>query len=288
MNGIAAPSYDIDAAAAWPLILTARRQSPASRTNAGSVLYANDRTIIVDSLGSWRCAGTVAPAAAVMLDVYLPYVFSTKTPTVIAQIGQSLDGYIATQCGHSHYITGSTGLDHLHRLRALSDVVVVGAGTAVADNPRLTVRRVDGPTPVRAVIDARRRVPGDCQLMSDGAAQTLILTTHAAAANAGPRNGVEIIGLPDTDGVIAPQDIIGALSARGLNRILIEGGGTTISRFLDEGLLDRLQVCVAPLVMGSGRPAIALPPIERLDEALRPPCRHYSMGSDVLFDLALG
>ncbi len=72
---------------------------------------------------------------------------------VVGQIGQSLDGRIATESGHSKYINGPAGLAHLHRLRALVDAVVVGVGTAIADDPQLTVRRVAGPQPARVVID---------------------------------------------------------------------------------------------------------------------------------------
>ena len=78
----------------------------------------------------------------------------------IGQLGQSLDGRVATPTGHSHYINGPAGLNHLHRLRALVDAVVVGIGTAVADDPQLTVRRVSGPQPVRVVIDPKGGCPG--------------------------------------------------------------------------------------------------------------------------------
>ena len=74
----------------------------------------------------------------------------------VGQIGQSLDGRIATPTGHSHYINGPAGLDHLHRLRALVDAVLVGVGTAIADDPQLTVRRVAGPNPARVVLDPKR------------------------------------------------------------------------------------------------------------------------------------
>ena len=69
--------------------------------------------------------------------------------------------------------------------------------------------------------------------------------------------------------------------------ILVEGGGVTVSRFLEAGLLDRLHLTVAPILMGSGRRGITLPPIETLDQALRPPCRHFSLGDDLLFDMDL-
>src|SRR5438270_2681906 len=80
---------------------------------------------------------------------------------VVGQIGQSIDGRIATVTGHSKYINGPAGLAHLHRLRALVDAVLVGIGTAVADNPQLTVRRVAGPSPARVVLDPRGRLPPD-------------------------------------------------------------------------------------------------------------------------------
>src|ERR1700733_15114197 len=80
---------------------------------------------------------------------------------VVGQIGQSIDGRIATVTGHSKYINGPAGLAHLHRLRALVDAVLVGIGTAVADNPQLTVRRVAGPSPARIVLDPRGRLSPD-------------------------------------------------------------------------------------------------------------------------------
>src|SRR5882724_10160038 len=85
---------------------------------------------------------------------------------VVGQIGQSLDGRIATESGHSHYINGAEGLAHLHRLRALVDAVVVGIGTVLADDPQLTVRRVAGPHPARVVIDPRGRLPAGARLLA--------------------------------------------------------------------------------------------------------------------------
>ena len=83
---------------------------------------------------------------------------ATDDLVVVGQFGQSLDGRVATESGHSHYINGPAGLAHLHRLRALVDVVVVGVGTALADDPQLTVRHVAGPNPARVVIDPRGRM----------------------------------------------------------------------------------------------------------------------------------
>ena len=202
---------------------------------------------------------------------------------VLGQLGQSLDGRIATETGHSHYLNGREGLLHLHRLRALADAVVVGVGTVLADNPRLTVRHVPGPNPVRVVIDPGGRMGGCVHLATDRAAPTLVL--HAASA--GPPPGLEGIALARRDGMFAPRDIVAALAARGLRRLLIEGGARTVSAFLAAGALHRLHVCVAPLLIGSGLPGLTLPPVARLDDALRPPAAVYRLGPDVLFDLDL-
>ena len=99
--------------------------------------------------------------------------------------------------------------------------------------------------------------------------------------------GVEVLHLPIASGGFEPIDVVAELRDRGLHRILIEGGGITVSRFLEAGVLDRLHISVAPLLIGSGRPGITLPEIQTLDQAHRPPVRHFRLGSDVLFDLDL-
>lgn len=201
---------------------------------------------------------------------------------VVGQLGQSLDGRIATETGHSHYVNGPEALMHLHRLRALVDAVVVGVGTVQADNPRLTVRHVPGPDPVRVVIDPDGRMDRAAHVATDGGRTVMV---HAAGVVVPP--GVEGIVLDRHAAGFAPGDIVAALTARGLRRLLIEGGARTVSAFLAAGALHRLHVCVAPLLIGSGLPGLTLPPVARLDDALRPPAAVYRLGADVLFDLDL-
>jgi len=203
----------------------------------------------------------------------------------IGQLGQSLDGRVATPTGHSHYINGPAGLNHLHRLRALVDAVVVGIGTAVADDPQLTVRRVSGPQPARVVIDPKGRLPGSARLFANDGVRRITLTANGARPSL--PHGIEIVGLPISGGQIAPSAILAALKERGLNRILIEGGADTVSRFLAAGCLDRLHVVVAPIVLGSGRVGLTLPPIERADQALRAPMHVHRLDDEVLFDCDL-
>ena len=220
-----------------------------------------------------------------LLDLLLP--LQLRADLVVAQIGQSLDGCIATAAGHSHYVTGRADIRRLHRLRALVDAVVVGAGTVAADNPRLTVREVAGENPLRVILDPRGRLERDRHVFSDGAARTVAVRRAADGGASRPRLEGDVLRMPATRGGFDPAAVLAALRGLGCRRVLVEGGGTTVSRFLQAGALDRLHVTVAPLLIGGGRPALTLDPIESLDEALRPRCRHFRLGDDMLFDLDL-
>ena len=204
---------------------------------------------------------------------------------VVGQIGQSIDGRIATVTGHSKYINGPYGLDHLHRLRALVDAVLVGIGTAVADDPLLTVRRVEGPSPARIVLDPKGRIPPDSKVLFDDGIRRLVITAEGVR----PRlpAGVEIVEVPAPGGEVAPSSILQALRVRGFNRVLIEGGAHTVSRFIAAGCLDRLHVVVAPIIIGAGPSGVTLKPIDRADQALKAPMRAHLLGPEVLCDCDL-
>jgi diaminohydroxyphosphoribosylaminopyrimidine deaminase / 5-amino-6-(5-phosphoribosylamino)uracil reductase len=200
---------------------------------------------------------------------------------VVGQIGQSLDGRVATTNGHSRYINGSAGLTHLHRLRALVDAVVVGVGSALADDPRLTVRRVAGPNPARVVVDPRGRLAPTARLLAEDGARRLVVRAEGAHREL---PGVETIALPSDGGRIEPAAILAGLAAAGLRRVLIEGGADTLSRFLAARCLDRLHVVVAPIILGGGRSGVALDPIDDIAGALRPAVRVHALDDEVLFD----
>jgi riboflavin-specific deaminase-like protein len=158
-------------------------------------------------------------------------------------------------------------LCHLHRIRAEVDAVIVGIGTAIADDPQLTTRRVEGPNPVRVVIDPNGRLPGSLTMLHDGAAPVIVITTAGSTVPA----GAEALELPcDGAANIPPEVIIRALAARGLRRLLLEGGAETLARFLNAAAIDELHLMVAPIVLGSGKTGLNLAPISELDEAMRP------------------
>lgn len=267
---------------AWQLTLLSRQQ--VSRANEPLTLQLPEcagHAIEVHGDGAWTSTMPVDPEAATLLDIMLPLCTHGGERLVLAQMGQSLDGRIATASGVSHYINGPDGLTHLHRLRALVDAVIVGAGTATADNPQLTVRHAPGPNPVRVVLDPNRRVPQDHQLFQNAASPTLRLVNDSKDLS-GP--GVTDVAVMEESG-LSPRTILELLAARGLKRVLVEGGGLTVSRFLQAGLIDRLHVLVAPMIIGSGRPAFTLPPMATLEHALRPRTRVFGLGQDTLFEL---
>lgn len=205
---------------------------------------------------------------------------------VVGQLGQSLDGRIATVSGHSKYINGSGCLSHLHRLRAVCDVVVVGAGTAIADDPQLNVRLAEGPNPARAIIDPNGRVPRDLRLFEDDGARRVILTGADTPGNW--PEGVEVLRLKRLAcGGLCPSSIVQALADAGLRRILIEGGSQTISRFIAARALDRLHLLIAPMIIGAGKMGLELSPIQTLQEALRPRMTLHQAGDEVLLDCDL-
>ncbi len=313
VRGLARPAVEgageaegLDAEGAWTLLLTLRRAVDGGlardddwgfRRNAGSWIgTAVERAeCVVDAMGA-RVRATPAgasPAWRQMMELHLEHALRAREAGyVIALLGQSLDGFIATCEGHSRYINGSASLVHLHRLRALSDAVLIGVGTAVADAPRLTTRHVTGPDPVRVVVDPGGRLPEDSGLLHDGAGPTMVLRRGPALDGAAKWPEVRLsaqavaVHLPGSPAGLAPADILAALASHGLTRILVEGGGRTVARFLEADRLDRLQLAVAPLILGGGRPALPIAPCGRLEEARRPACRRYPMAEDVLFDLA--
>jgi diaminohydroxyphosphoribosylaminopyrimidine deaminase/5-amino-6-(5-phosphoribosylamino)uracil reductase len=221
------------------------------------------------------------------LDLYWQFAsLCDRGSMVVAHLGQSIDGFIATQDGDSYYVNGPQNLDHMHRMRALADVVVVGAGTIAADDPSLTTRRVKGPNPTRVILQGRRRLGDDHRVFTDAAAPTLLVRSGDAAGS--PQHGnAEVISLSGADSHVDPSSLIDMLVRRGLRRIFVEGGGLVVSRFLAAGVLDRLQLGVAPVLIGQGRRGIAAPAQTRLLDCLRPAHRLYRMGDDLLFDYDL-
>ncbi len=228
-------------------------------------------------LGVTVDVGTGAEAAARSLAPYLVHRRLGRAFTVV-KTAMSLDGRIAARDGSSQWITGAASRADAHRLRAESQAIVIGAGTALADRPRLTVRDADGPVamqPLRVLLDASGRVPADGPLFDPELAPTLVVTTERAADDsqrAWLAAGAKVLTVPPaaTGAGVDLAATLEVLAGLGVLQALVEGGAALSGSLLDAGLADRLVTYVAPTVLGrDGRPALDLAGPARIAEAPR-------------------
>lgn len=278
--------FKIDGQMAWSFL----QQIPAEclGSEAGCLQFSQSGKITLKFEGygeKWTASHLLGEDAQQTLELYGPLAVSGKW--MLGQLGQSLDGKIATESGDSHYVTGDEDLLRLHRIRSMADAVLVGASTVASDNPKMTVRKISGPNPVRIILDPNSRLNTDSFVFRDQSARTVVVCDRKRSSSKVYPNAhlyeldyVKNSGF-EMDGLKA------LLGQEGLDKILVEGGGITVSRFLQAGCLDRLHITVAPMIIGSGRPALQLPKIESLSEAIKPSSRKFKLGNDVLFDLNL-
>lgn len=246
----------------------------------------------------WQLSRESCARGVELFQLYKPLLDTRRTgdpaPWVVAQLGQSLDGFVATATGDSYYVNGPHCLLHLHRLRALCDAVLVGAGTVATDNPQLTTRRVPGPQPVRVVVDPAARLDGRSRVFQDGQAPSIWVcdARHAAQAHerlgGAPTEVLAVDGLLDDGDGYRPALVAQALATRGLRVLFVEGGGMTVSRFFTAGILSRLHLVIAPVLIGQGRRGLRAPAHDVMADCPRPPTRTLPLGEDVLWDLDLG
>ena len=181
-------------------------------------------------------------------------------PTVTLTFAQSLDGSIARHRGQPLALSGQGSMVMTHRLRAEHDAILVGIGTVLADDPSLTVRLVEGEHPQPIIVDSQLRCPIDARLIGRNC---WIATT----ANANPRikqqletRGAKIIVLPSTDdGKVSLTALLDWLAEQSIRSLMVEGGARIMQRFLQEQLVDRVIVTIAPLFVGGLKAICTLP-----------------------------
>jgi 3,4-dihydroxy 2-butanone 4-phosphate synthase/GTP cyclohydrolase II len=209
-------------------------------------------------------------------------------PAVTVHYAQTIDGRIAARNGDAHWVSGESSLRLAHELRASHDAVMVGIGTVLADDPRLTVRLVEGRSPIRVVVDSTLRVPIAANVLTDRTARTIIATTPLASlerARAIREAGGEIVRAhADENGDVDLGDLLRRLRAIGIGSLLIEGGRGIITSALRDHVVDRLTVCIAPKVIGEGIAAVGDLHIDYLREALTfSSSRFVACGEDLIF-----
>jgi GTP cyclohydrolase II len=209
----------------------------------------------------------------------------TWRPYVVLKYAQTVDGRIATRRGDARWISSEAERRISHGLRAACDAVLVGVGTAIVDDPQLTVRMVPGSSPLRVVLDSTLRLPPTARLLDDQAG-TIVITTEHSSEERRSALRARAVGVHVVDAGPRGVDLAGALRALrelGVASLLVEGGGRVITSFFAEKLVDRLVLGIAPTIMGTGIDAVGDLDVARVADGVRLTNRSvHEAGSDLL------
>ncbi len=200
--------------------------------------------------------GILAEEAARLNEIFFHWV-RTKRPFVSLKLALSLDGKLASHTGASRWITGERARRKVQELRLRHAAVLVGVNTVLADDPRLTLRDIPGPQPLRIVLDSRGRTPPTAQALSGGA-KTVVATTEAMPAGKEQelrKRGAVVWRLPAREGRVDLGKLLERLAQEGIDSLLVEGGGEVAWGFVSQGLVDKLYLFYGPLILG-GRGAV--------------------------------
>ena len=209
--------------------------------------------------------------------ILLP-ILMLKKKFYIGQIGQSLDGKIALLNGNSHYINDKNSISYLHSLRSICDAVVVGVNTIRKDDPLLTTRAIKGSNPQRIIIDPSLKLTNKYQVFKDGMPN--IIFTHSKINK--KFNNTQIYKLPERNFTNLIHQNINRL---GYKLVLVEGGSKTISKFLENKLLNIMQFIIAPTIIGSGINSINIEPISNLKNVIKTKNNIYKFGKEIIVSL---
>ena len=219
----------------------------------------------------------------ILMESYLQIIFNkSKYPYIFGHLAQTLDGYIATESGESRYISSIDNLEHLHMLRAISDVILVGSNTVKFDNPKLTTRLVKGPNPMRVVIDKNDTIKNSCNLLKNRDGKGFKIVSDKLKPNS-----KNIFSLPLKKDEFRITDIISLLESLGNKIIFIEGGGNIISHFYRKKFLNRLHLCISPILIGRGINSFIIDKDVKINEAKIRKIVYIKMGKDILCNIKL-
>ena len=210
-------------------------------------------------------------------EILLPLI-RKKDRNFIGQIGQSLDAKIALNNGNSHYINEKESITYLHCLRSISDGVLVGVNTIIKDNPLLTTRKIKGQNPTRLIIDPSLKLTNKYKIFKDKNTN-IVFTTSNKTKNL---NNTTIVKLPKKDFTLGVYKF---LKKSSLKYILIEGGPTTLSHFIEQNLINYMQFIISPTLIGSGINSVKLKPITNLKKAIRRKSNFAKLGKEIVATL---
>lgn len=272
---------------AWSLILIAKEAAPTDKKTITisknikglihKIVYDLEKQkIIKKNFKSNKAADN-------LFKMYLPIIFNlSRGPYLIGHLAQTLDGFIATKSGESKYISSKENLEHIHMLRAISDIILVGANTVKLDNPKLTTRLVRGKSPMRFILDKDNKLKNNYNVFTnkDGNGYRITNSDHKT-------NDLNTFQLPTINGFFDEEDIIRLFNKLNKKIVFIEGGGITVSNFYNQRLLNRLHICISPIILGKGKNSFICPKEKIMDNILEHETEYYLMGDDILCDINL-
>lgn len=194
-------------------------------------------------------------------------------PFTTIKVAQTLDGQIATQTGHSQWISSPDSRTFAHQLRKEHDAVMVGTGTVIADNPQLNLRHVKGVNPRRIILDSKLRIPVDAHVLKADDIEKSILVTSVEASEKKleqlKKIGVEVIKIhSNQDKRLDLKQLWEVLGRKGITSLLVEGGSQLITSLLHQKLANRFIAAIAPLILGQGTPAVGNLGKQKIDDAI--------------------
>ena len=212
-------------------------------------------------------------------EIIIP-LFTKNDNFLIGQIGQSLDGKIALNNGNSHYINEKESILYLHCLRAVCDGVLVGVNTIIKDNPLLTTRKIKGWNPVRLIIDPSLKLSNRYKIFNDDNRNIIFTNSNKQKKF----NNTLIVKFPKKN---FTNNIFQYLKKTSFKNILVEGGPTTLSNFIEMKLLNYMQFIISPTLIGSGIDSLNLKPITNLKNAIRVKNTISKLGKEIVITLNL-
>ena len=271
---------------AWLLILNAKsiyktnglkRKTITIKKNNYSFIYDFTKKKII------RKNFSSDDAIQELFDLFLPIILNNnKEPYVIGHLAQSLDGFIATNSGESKYISCKQNIEHIHRIRAISDVILVGAKTILYDNPMLTTRLVKGNNPMRLILDPRDKISESKKIFKNPDKNSFkIISMNQKNKN---EKNFRLTTLKNN---FKASNLLKLFKKLNKRIIFIEGGGYTISNFYESNLLNRFHLCLSPILIGQGKNSFLIKGKRFMRDFKNHKINYYEMGKDILCDIDL-
>ena len=269
---------------AWSLILEAKSIFCPSKRETKTITIKNNSYSFVYNFDKRKIIKKnfyINEKVKELFDIFLPMILNKNNPYIIGHLAQSLDGFIATHSGESKYISCKENIEHIHRIRAISDAIVVGANTILYDNPKLTTRLVKGKSPMRLILDPTNKIKGTEKVFKNPDRNSFKIISDKN------KNNKNSLSIPTQNNKFKKTNLISLFKKLNKRIIFIEGGGYTISDFYKKNILNRLHLCISPTIIGDGKNSFLIEKRKLIKDFKKHKIQYFKMGNDILCDIEL-